>query len=246
VWQQRQHDQSTLSTARDECRGSKILCHKALQKGKECDSYRQRKEVGMKKKATKKTAKKKAPAVVIPSAKTRGRPKKNQFEVLATTNLPTDDAPYHLDYGLSEKEAQRVIRNMIRADPHNNDPEMMRYSLCITGVAVEKTMSFVGREMVDALYEKNAAELQEFFDRIMKRKIEAERSYKEKPHRNFYGYKAYCDFKEENGFNPSKSRLKKFILGRLDGYLNMPDESDLKGWSDIWKDTGLFNLEKGQ
>jgi hypothetical protein len=200
----------------------------------------------MKKKATKKTAKKKAPAVVIPSAKTRGRPKKNQFEVLATTNLPTDDAPYHLDYGLSEKEAQRVIRNTIRADPHNNDPEMMRYSLCITGEALEKTMSFVGREMVDALYEKNAVELQEFFDRIMKRKIEVERSYKEKPHRNFYGYKAYCEFKEENGFNPSKRGLKKFILSRLDKYLNMPDESDFKGWSDIWKDTGLFNLEKGQ
>jgi hypothetical protein len=33
----------------------------------------------MKKKAPKKTAKKKAPATVTPSAKSRGRPKKNQF-----------------------------------------------------------------------------------------------------------------------------------------------------------------------
>ena len=200
----------------------------------------------MKKKAPKTIAKKKAPAIVNPSAKSRGRPKKNKYEVLATTNLPTDDAPYYLDYGLTEKEVQRVIRNMIRADPHNNDPEMMRYSLCITGVAVEQTMNFVGREMVDALYEKNAVELREFFDRIMKIKIEAERSYKEKPHRNYYGYKAYCDFTKDHGFNPTKSRLKKFILGRPDRYLNMPDQSDLKGWTDVWKDTGLFNLQKGQ
>jgi hypothetical protein len=55
---------------------------------------------------------------------------------------------------------------------------------------------------------------------------------------------AWKDFVAENGFTPTKLKLKKFIINNPQKYRNMPGVGDPKGWTRLWQASGLRDMGK--
>jgi hypothetical protein len=53
---------------------------------------------------------------------------------------------------------------------------------------------------------------------------------------------AYHNYFTDHGEEPSKSKLKAYIVADRKRYKNMPDAGDGKGWTRLWKDSGLFEM----
>lgn len=61
-------------------------------------------------------------------------------------------------------------------------------------------------------------------------------------HANAWALAAYNDFMNEAGSEPSKVQLRKFIMARPEKYRQRPADEDKKGWTRLWKSSGLFSL----
>ena len=63
------------------------------------------------------------------------------------------------------------------------------------------------------------------------------------PHRNFKVYWLYHCFLEEFGFEPTRARLKKFILADSEYAPSMPNKGATEEWRRLWKAAGLMALD---
>lgn len=70
------------------------------------------------------------------------------------------------------------------------------------------------------------------------REAESE-TLKSRPLRDQSAYRAYRDFITEHGFEPSKAKLKSFILQNRSIYPDAPAPDDLKGWTRVFRNSGL-------
>lgn len=63
------------------------------------------------------------------------------------------------------------------------------------------------------------------------------------PHRNFLAYKAYCDFLEEFGFDPTMPKLTNFIKTHPERYpVGIPKPAGNKEWWTLYFESGLVRL----
>jgi hypothetical protein len=62
--------------------------------------------------------------------------------------------------------------------------------------------------------------------------------------RTAYAYYAYSNFIKESDREPTKPELKKYIVANRSIYKVAPDVGDGKGWTRLWKSSGLFSLSE--
>ncbi len=117
------------------------------------------------------------------------------------------------------------------------------FGLLITHRADDHFRKFVG-VMLALMVENGTSDmLEELFSNILAMKRNAEAAADGQHHRNAVALLAWKDFVVENGFKPTKPRLKKFILGQPKKYYGMPSLDDGKGWTRVWKAAGLHEME---
>jgi hypothetical protein len=102
----------------------------------------------------------------------------------------------------------------------------------------QRSRDFVGALMACAVEHFTADQAAEFFNHIVKMKL----THGGLPHRNAWAHAAYGDFINETGKEPSKPHLRKYMEARKEKYRDQPSPDDKKGWSRLWKDSGLFTL----
>jgi hypothetical protein len=95
----------------------------------------------------------------------------------------------------------------------------------------------VGWLFAQALETTTAEQLEKFFARVVVMKKNAEQ-----PHRHAFAYFGYVRFIEENGREPSKFELKKYLLARRENFKDLPPAEDGKAWTRVWREAGLFTL----
>ncbi|GAA5130807.1 hypothetical protein GCM10023212_41110 [Luteolibacter yonseiensis] len=81
-------------------------------------------------------------------------------------------------------------------------------------------------------------------DDFFKRLISLKRNHEALPHRNGFAYLAYCRYIEATGKEPTKPQLRKYIVARPEEFKDQPSPEDKKGWSRLWKESGLFTLKE--
>jgi len=128
--------------------------------------------------------------------------------------------------------------DVLSVDPLNNEPLSCILGPIITGSAGAFDKELAGKMFVGLLEGGTVEQTAAFFKRVLALKGKAKDA-----HPNGFYYYAYSNFIEENGFEPSKAGLKKFILARPDTYRGMPGATDWKAWGRLWEDSGLFALE---
>jgi hypothetical protein len=144
-----------------------------------------------------------------------------------------------------EQMMSRVFRQGMlddaRVDPFRDEPPA-----CVLAPVILKRGSAQDKEMVGSLFVHTlenftADQAESYFKRVLALKRNAENL----PLRNGFVYYAYSSFIEEFGFEPSKARLKKFILAKPEVYKDTPPAEDKKAWSRVWRESGLFTLPQG-
>ncbi len=60
--------------------------------------------------------------------------------------------------------------------------------------------------------------------------------------RRAYALMAYSHYFDQVGKEPTKAQLREFMQARKETYKEMPAYLDGKGWTRIWKETGLFGM----
>jgi len=167
------------------------------------------------------------------NSKKIGRPKKHRED---TPDLRATDTP-------DEKALAPIVRQMVldtlRVDPLSDWPLAGIFGPVILGHISESDKEIAGKVFLHMLTNGTIAQTETFFQRLLELKRNAERL----PHRNDIAYCAYCLFIHENGFEPTKARLKKYILTKPDIFKDMPQATDSKAWFRLWDESGLFALE---
>jgi len=136
--------------------------------------------------------------------------------------------------------AKRLLSaNQLLFDPLNEDPS---FSLLLAQLTItwddDVFRKGLGDMMVDILEKCSADETEALFKRFVTLKRNVERP----PHRNCYAIAAYNNFIFDTGKEPSKCHLRKYMMARLEEYRDQPAPGDAKGWTRLWRDTGLFKL----
>lgn len=85
--------------------------------------------------------------------------------------------------------------------------------------------------------------VEELFSRILAMKRKSEAAANGDRGRLALALLAWTAFVEEFGFSPRKRKLKSYILAAPSLYPSMPDMGDTKGWTRLWEDSGLQDLE---
>ena len=126
-----------------------------------------------------------------------------------------------------------------RVDPLNQDPML---ACVLAGIimrdASEHARDSAGKMLVGAVENFTADEAEAFFRRI----VSLKRNHENLRHRNGFAVFAYSRFIEETGKEPTKSELRKFVVARPETFKDQPGAEDKKGWTRLWKDSGLFAL----
>ena len=129
-------------------------------------------------------------------------------------------------------------------DPSSQEPLARTFAPFIVGIFTSDNERLLveratGELLARALRILPSDELGEFFKMLcrLKKNLEA-------PRRNLFAFLAYAMFSDENGREPSKPELKAYILQHKDIYRDKPDAGDGKGWTRVWKQSGLFNLSE--
>ncbi len=94
-----------------------------------------------------------------------------------------------------------------------------------------------GKCFVAAMKHPDPAVASRFFQRMLRLKLNAE-----SPHRNAFAYYAYSRFIDEAGREPSKPELRAYIEARRNEFKDAPGAEDPKGWTRLWKESGLSEL----
>jgi hypothetical protein len=146
------------------------------------------------------------------------------------------------DCGLTEEQARELEKSLLIVDPLKNDLFFSAiFAASIAGIANKQTQQSIGSLLADALYELNAIQLKELFDRILNLKVQSEKCH----NRAVHAHQAFYDFKKEFGFEPTRQRLKDFMQNHSAVYLNLPDEGDSHGWSDMFNRANLPKMDPG-
>ncbi|MCW1921217.1 hypothetical protein OKA05_01555 [Luteolibacter arcticus] len=152
-----------------------------------------------------------------------------------TRHAQPSDAQEEIDR-LAATARQHFI-DKLRVDPKGEEPLAGTLGSVILNRATPYFEELAGRLFVTALKHEEPAVTAQFFQRVMSLKYNAAA-----PHRNAFAYYAYSRFIEETEREPTKPELKAYILARRDEFKDAPDESDAKGWTRLWKESGLSDL----
>jgi len=161
------------------------------------------------------------------------RPKKDKHSQGDARAISTADIPEAI-----AAIARQAQIDMLRADPHGEDIlSATGFSSVMLGRADAMDKITVAEAMLHALKNLSSDELAEFFARIVRMK-----SNIENPHRTARAYYGYTRFVEENGKEPSKPELKDYLIENSKIFIGMPNRDDGKGWTRLWRESGLSNL----
>jgi hypothetical protein len=121
---------------------------------------------------------------------------------------------------------------------HVYQKKLKVHSHVITGVASEIDRQQAAKEYLENLEKMTPEEMRDFFNLILAYKAQ----FANLRSRVFYAVKAAYDYESMTGRKPSKPQLKAFILANRDKYTDAPSAEDGKGWTDLWKNSGLASL----
>jgi len=162
------------------------------------------------------------------------------IEAVIGRPLPSDPPPLSPEVAADYDSYQRqATLDILFIDPKNSEPLSCVFAPVILNRGSESDKATAGQILVEILAHGTAEEAGAFFKRVLTLKKESEKA----PPPNSYAYYAYSRFIEENGFEPTRSRLKKYILARRSIYKVVPQADDSKAWFRVWEESGLFALE---
>lgn len=155
---------------------------------------------------------------------------------------PTEQADLRIPFHEGENDLRRVwadsIVSELSADPFGDFPLAFLFSQVIEGKASERERETVGKVLVSLLEQASPERASEVLGRLAKMKEDAGLP----SHRNARAFRAYSDFVEIAGRDPSKAELKDFILARPESYgADWPGKAE--PWSRIWAASGLKELK---
>jgi|GEM_PF-2304933 len=127
--------------------------------------------------------------------------------------------------------------NQLRVNPKGNASLPPLFSNLVMKNASKMEKSLLGNGLIEMIEAFETPVLEKLFKGI----LEMKRNSEDSPRRNYYAYSAYCNFLKENGKEPTKPELKKFIQRNPDLYLVGILEKG--GWTIVWKETGLSTLK---
>ena len=139
-------------------------------------------------------------------------------------------------YIIARREAAIILSTV---DPLGEDPLLAaKLGQVIVGWGEPTVRNLVGNFMVHVLESYSADDAENLFKRIVRLKRNSEFH-----HRNKYASLAYSDYIEETGIEPTKPQLREYMMARrAEKYLDQPAAEDGKGWTRLWKASGLFAL----
>lgn len=194
----------------------------------------------------------------------RGQPKRPRYNVRtscedveqqsASSPFPSDsfDDGKGIDYRLpippwNAHDLNTITRNLarLRVDPkHTNHSadNMESAVLAIAGLEHERyehDCYNLGNQMIELLSARNHDAASEIFNDMLRMiKFAAD-----PPHRNFFAYRAYCDFLTEFGHQPTMPRLTSFIKERSAVYpVGISSGTGSKEWWQMYFESGLVRL----
>ncbi len=197
------------------------------------------------------------------STKSRGRPSVPQFnEKFTAPAFEESNAglPEHLhgDYGdgldfrmplppWNDDQRQTMADNLarLRVDPTSTNPAAAAHSNFTAallaypdGYPDEWAKHRLAEDMAALLSENRAEAIESFLGSI----IEMAKKRDKPPHAAYNALRAYYDFLESNGFEPTHARLARFIAKNPDKY----PRSEVKDNSDLLWLAGLSRLAKSR
>lgn len=131
---------------------------------------------------------------------------------------------------------------ILRVDPTHTNAARMEISIVRTIAGDFGFYDEIGQYIGELLLEWDAETTKTFFNDVLRMKQQME----QQPHRHFLAYRAYLDFLEEFGFQPTKQRLAKFIQENLGKYpVGLPVNINATEWWDMFFGAGLSRLNEG-
>jgi hypothetical protein len=125
------------------------------------------------------------------------------------------------------------------AHTHNvYQKKLKAHTRVITGAASEEERQQAAKEYLENLEKMTPEKMRDFFNLILTYKAQ----FANLRSRVFHAIKAAYDYESMTGRQPSKPKLKAFILANRDKYTDAPSAEDGKGWTDLWKNSGLASL----
>jgi hypothetical protein len=134
-----------------------------------------------------------------------------------------------------------TIPNKPDFSPHTRTiyrKKMQAHTRVITGAASDHERQQAAREYLENLEKMTPEEMKDFFNLILTYKAQ----FANLRSRVFFAVKAAYDYEAMTGREPSKPELKAFILANRGKYKDAPSAEDGKGWTDLWKNSGLASL----
>lgn len=185
------------------------------------------------------------------SAKKSGRPKKTKEPQgdLRAPFKPWPDTPQsrkrtpEKNAELAEDFRQMFLQmnlDRVRVDPLNDEPWLAQE---LASVICGHWRTKQGDEdaaslFLYALTELNADQAEDLFRRVVKLK----RNRESPPHPAAWAMFAYYNFTHDNGKEPTKDQLRKYICEHHETYPAHPPLDADSSWRDLWRLAGLFNL----
>jgi len=162
------------------------------------------------------------------------RPKKQKtapLDMRAHEEIPDDE--------WMAATARQTQLDRLRVDQFNDDPQLASVLAdAIMGGASEFSRKVAGEVLLGAVENLTADEAEAFFKRV----VTLKRNHEQLPQRNGFAFFAYSRYIEETGREPSKPELKAYLMARRETFRETPDEEDGKGWTRLWKQSGLATL----
>lgn len=154
-------------------------------------------------------------------------------------------ADFHLpippwdQYWLDEK-AEHL--SLLRVDPTSTNGVAQLWKCVVRAIAGQEFSGYVIQDFFSKLISVHRSHVAEkHFAEI----IEMMKWMDRPPHRNYHAYQAYCDFLEEFGFEPTKTKLIRFIRENPEKYpVGISKPCGNKEWYSMIEDAGLFRLGK--
>jgi hypothetical protein len=156
------------------------------------------------------------------------RPRKRKADPPARTSPPDEEtAAWSRQHNL----------NALRVDPKGDDPLACVLASVVLDRSFPSVDEVAGAMFVAVLKNPDPMVAGRFFQRVMRLKLNADM-----PHRNAYAFHAYGRFIEETGREPSKPELRAYIEARRNEFKDAPGAEDPKGWTRLWRESGLSGL----
>jgi hypothetical protein len=160
------------------------------------------------------------------------RPRKRKLPPPDRRPESEGELPEHWPAVLRQKSV-----NQLRVDPKGDEPLSGILGDVILCRASADDEDLAGKMFLAVLKAPDPSVAEQFFRRVMRLKLNAVA-----PHRNAFAYYAYGRFIEDAGREPSKTELRAYIEARRNEFKEAPGEDDPKGWTRLWKESGLSGL----